>query len=56
MTLITVPNDIAIGGGETNGILPFGTNASGKSSLMKGIGLNIIGHKLVSLLRVKNTI
>ena len=27
---------------ETNGILLFGTNASGKSSLMKGIGLNII--------------
>lgn len=40
-----VPNDVSIGKNdseETNGILLFGTNASGKSSLMKGIGLNII--------------
>ncbi len=34
-----VPNDIDIG---DTGILLFGTNASGKSSLMKAIGLNII--------------
>jgi len=34
-----VPNDIEIG---DTGILLFGTNASGKSSLMKAIGLNII--------------
>ena len=36
-----VPNDIKLGC-DTNGILLFGTNASGKSSLMKAIGLNII--------------
>lgn len=36
-----VPNDIELGG-DLNGMLLFGTNASGKSSLMKAIGLNII--------------
>jgi DNA mismatch repair protein MutS len=36
-----VTNDISIGD-TTKGILLFGTNASGKSSLMKAIGLNII--------------
>ena len=36
-----IPNDISIGD-DTTGILLFGTNASGKSSLMKSIGLNII--------------
>lgn len=36
-----VPNDIELGKGM-NGMLLFGTNASGKSSLMKAIGLNII--------------
>ena len=36
-----VPNDINIGG-KHKGILLYGTNASGKSSLMKSIGLNII--------------
>lgn len=34
-----VPNDISI---NKSGILLYGTNASGKSSLMKAIGLNII--------------
>ena len=34
-----VPNDIELSG---NGLLLFGVNASGKSSLMKAIGLNII--------------
>ena len=37
-----VPNDICIGDESNKGILLFGTNASGKSSLMKAIGLNII--------------
>ena len=36
-----VPNDIELGVGM-NGMLLFGTNASGKSSLMKAIGLNVI--------------
>lgn len=36
-----VPNDIELGKGM-NGMLLFGTNASGKSSLMKAIGLNVI--------------
>ena len=37
-----VPNDVSLGTKDTNGILLFGTNASGKSSLMKSIGLNVI--------------
>jgi DNA mismatch repair protein MutS len=47
-----VPNDIRLGGDNTadttadntamDGMLLFGTNASGKSSLMKAVGLNII--------------
>jgi DNA mismatch repair protein MutS len=37
-----VPNDISLGHPHQKGILLFGTNASGKSSLMKGIGINII--------------
>ena len=36
-----VPNNITLGK-DINGMLLFGTNASGKSSLMKAIGLNII--------------
>ena len=36
-----VTNDISIGD-TTKGVLLFGTNASGKSSLMKALGLNII--------------
>jgi len=36
-----VPNDITIGA-DLKGILLYGTNASGKSSLMKAVGLNII--------------
>jgi DNA mismatch repair protein MutS len=36
-----VTNDLIIGK-DINGMLLFGTNASGKSSLMKAIGLNII--------------
>ena len=36
-----VTNDITIGD-TTNGVLLFGTNASGKSSLMKALGLNLI--------------
>lgn len=48
-----VPNDVVLGGNSTSkseesqdeeiyGMLLFGTNASGKSSLMKAIGLNVI--------------
>jgi DNA mismatch repair protein MutS len=45
-----VPNDICLGNSndsvddptKTTGILLFGTNASGKSSLMKAVGVNII--------------
>ena len=36
-----VKNDLVIGK-DINGMLLFGTNASGKSSLMKAVGLNII--------------
>jgi DNA mismatch repair protein MutS len=36
-----VPNDILIGK-DLKGMLLYGTNASGKSSLMKAVGLNII--------------
>tara|TARA_B110001450_G_scaffold107079_1_gene101381 strand:- start:295 stop:2448 length:2154 start_codon:yes stop_codon:yes gene_type:complete len=36
-----VTNDITIGD-TTKGVLLFGTNASGKSSLMKALGLNLI--------------
>jgi DNA mismatch repair protein MutS len=39
-----VPNDICLGKGEDklNGMLLYGCNAVGKSSMMKAIGLNII--------------
>lgn len=40
-----VPNDIKLGLDETdsiNGMLLYGTNAAGKSSLMKAVGLNLI--------------
>jgi len=37
-----VGNDIVLSHDETNGILLYGINAAGKSSLMKSIGLNII--------------
>lgn len=36
-----VPNDVAVGL-EQKGLLLFGINASGKSSLMKAIGLNVL--------------
>ena len=36
-----VPNDIELGK-NINGILLYGVNASGKSSLMKSVGLNVI--------------
>ena len=38
------PNDVCLGGtaGGASGMLLFGVNSSGKSSLMKAIGLNII--------------
>ena len=37
-----VSNDITIGSDETNGILLYGTNAVGKSSLIKSIGICVI--------------
>lgn len=37
-----VPNDIQIGTSEQKGMLLFGTNSSGKSSMMKSVGLNVI--------------
>jgi len=37
-----VKNDMCLGKGEKDGILLFGTNACGKSTFMKAIGLNII--------------
>lgn len=37
-----VPNDIKLGKDKLDGILLFGTNASGKSCLMKSIGLVVI--------------
>ena len=37
-----VKNDIRLGNGGKDGILLFGTNACGKSTFMKAVGLNII--------------
>ena len=37
-----VTNDVTLGIDEKDGILLFGTNACGKSTLMKAIGLNVI--------------
>jgi DNA mismatch repair protein MutS len=37
-----VPNDIELGTSEQKGMLLFGTNSSGKSSMMKSVGLNVI--------------
>jgi len=37
-----VTNDVILGKDEKDGILLFGTNACGKSTLMKAIGLNVI--------------
>jgi DNA mismatch repair protein MutS len=37
-----VDNDISLGQDNLDGILLFGVNASGKSSLMKAIGINLI--------------
>jgi DNA mismatch repair protein MutS len=37
-----VPNDIALGKDAADGWLLYGINASGKSSLMKAIGLNLL--------------
>jgi len=42
---VYVPNDIIIGGNEesnSNGILLYGTNAVGKTSLIKALGISII--------------
>ncbi len=37
-----VDNDISLGQDKLDGILLFGVNASGKSSLMKAVGINLI--------------
>jgi DNA mismatch repair protein MutS len=37
-----VPNDVKMGCDGVNGILLFGVNAVGKSSLMKSLGINVI--------------
>ena len=37
-----ITNDVILGKDEKDGILLFGTNACGKSTLMKSIGLNVI--------------
>ena len=37
-----VTNDVVLGKNDKDGILLFGTNACGKSTLMKAIGLNVI--------------
>ena len=37
-----VTNDVSLGKNSKDGILLFGTNACGKSTLMKAIGLNVI--------------
>ena len=37
-----IPHDIGLGTDNLNGILLYGINSSGKSTLMKSIGLNII--------------
>jgi DNA mismatch repair protein MutS len=37
-----VPNDVQVGANGEHGILLFGINASGKSSLMKAVGLNVL--------------
>ena len=39
---IYVPNDIKLGHGDQDGILLYGTNAVGKSSLIKSIGICIV--------------
>ena len=37
-----VPNDVSLGCGKDDGILLYGTNAVGKSSLIRSIGISII--------------
>ena len=37
-----VPNDVSLGLGCTKGMLLYGINASGKSSYMKAVGINVI--------------
>lgn len=39
---IYVPNNITLGKNTTTGILLYGTNAVGKSSLIKALGMNVI--------------
>jgi DNA mismatch repair protein MutS len=39
---IYVSNDIVLGNNDTNGILLYGTNAVGKTSLIKALGISIV--------------
>lgn len=39
---IYVPNDLILGNNETDGILLFGTNAVGKTSIIRSVGLCVI--------------
>jgi len=41
-TIMYVPNDVKLGNKGKYGLLLFGVNSSGKSSLMKAVGLNVI--------------
>ena len=41
-----VPNDVEFGTGTPNGMLLFGTNAVGKTSLMRALGISIgVAHQ-----------
>ena len=42
MGIILSINDICFNNSDSKGVLLFGTNAAGKSSLMKAVGLNVI--------------
>jgi DNA mismatch repair protein MutS len=37
-----VPNDVILGDGDTDGILLYGTNAVGKTSFIKSLGISVI--------------
>lgn len=42
MNELYVTNDISLGDGETNGILLYGTNAVGKTTLIRALGISVI--------------
>ena len=49
-----VTNDLGLGFENKCGLLLYGVNGSGKSSLSKAVGLNIIMHKVVCMFQVQN--